>query len=252
MAKRDPSAIDFDRGRRQARAHTNRHENVQLREEIKENDMIRVMLVDERKLTRTGLKRLIEEQGDIQVIAEAPSGESAITLARGQHPGVVIVDIGITDPGVLETTRRLGRVDEHLRVLALGDPECGPMPCRILELERTGYLSKQADGAEVRRAIHRLAAGERYICAEVAQQMVLSSFKTTSDPVDVLSARELSVMLMLSEGHPRAEISSRLCISPKTVSTYRSRLMQKLGARNDVDLAHLALRHGLLETRARA
>ncbi|MDX1514596.1 MAG: LuxR C-terminal-related transcriptional regulator, partial [Gammaproteobacteria bacterium] len=95
----------------------------------------------------------------------------------------------------------------------------------------------------------RLAAGKRYICPHAAQALALSTFDGADDPVSALSGRELSVMLMLSEGHPRDEISDRLCISPKTVSTYRSRLMQKLGVRNDVDLTHLALRHGLLESR---
>lgn len=214
--------------------------------------MIRVMLVDDRTLMRDGLKVLVEGDRGIRVEAEACSGEEAVAIARDRRLDVAVVDTGIGNPGILETTRRLRRADERLGVLALGNPESGPLPARILEVDGTGYLSKQAEGGEVRRAVRKLAAGKRYVCARVAEQLVLSAFDAGADPVGVLSARELSVMLMLSEGHPREEISNRLCISPKTVSTYRSRLMQKLGARNDVDLAHLALRHGLLETRPRA
>jgi len=184
--------------------------------------------------------------------AEGPlTSAQTAAVAREQRIDVAVVDTGVKDPGILETTRRLGRADENLKILALGNPECGPLPSRILEIKGTGYLSKQAEGEEVRRAIRKLFEGKRYICDQVAQLLALSAFDGDSDPVGILSARELSVMLMLSEGHLREEISSRLCITTKTVSTYRSRLMQKLGARNDVDLTHLALRHGLLETGAR-
>lgn len=213
--------------------------------------MIQVLLVDERQLMRAGLKRLIEEEGDITVTAEAGSGDEAVCLARKHQIQVVVLDTCIGNPGVLETSRLLGRVDETLSILALGDGGCGPLPARILELSGSGYLSKQADGAEIRRAIRKLGTGGRYVCAEVARQMVLSGIDGDGDPVDALSPRELSVMLMLSEGHPRDKISNRLCISQKTVSTYRSRLLKKLGARNDVDLAYLSLRHGLVEPRPR-
>jgi two-component system invasion response regulator UvrY len=146
----------------------------------------------------------------------------------------------------METVRRLIRGVPGSRVMAVGDPECGPLPLRILELGASGYLSKHADGAELRHAVREVRCGTRYLCAEVAQYLVLSEIESRDDPVGVLSPRELSVMLMLSEGHPRNEISNQLCISQKTVSTYRTRLLKKLRARNDVDLAHMALRHGLL------
>lgn len=214
--------------------------------------MIRTMLANDRSLIRAGLKRLIEDENRISVDAESSSGENAIQIVRKLRIDVAVVDTGIKNPGILETVRRLRRADSRLKILALGNPNCGPLPSRILEFAGTGYLSKNAEGVEIRRAIEKLAVGKRYVCAEVAERLVLSAFDGALDPMGVLSARELSVMLMLSEGHPRDEISNRLCISPKTVSTYRSRLMQKLGVRNDVDLAHLALRHGLVETQVRA
>lgn len=208
--------------------------------------MIRVMLVDHRRLMRAGLKRLMEEEGGIAVVAEAESGDDAVRLAQEHRLDAVLVDTRITDPGVLETVRRLTRVDSKIRVMAVGDPDCGPLPVRILELGASGYLSKHTDGTELRQAVLELKRGKRYVCAEVARHLVLNDIDSQGDPVAGLSPRELSVMLMLSEGHPRDEISNRLCISLKTVSTYRTRLLQKLGARNDVDLTHLALRHGLL------
>jgi len=209
--------------------------------------MIRVLLVDHRKLVRAGLKRLMEEEGGIAVVAEAKNGDEAVRLAREQGPDVILVDTRITHPGVMETVRRLIRTRAKSRVMALGDPDCGPIPARLLELGASGYLSKHADGAELRRAVRELKSGKRYVCAEVARHLVLNEIERHGDLVGELSPRELSVMLMLSEGHPRDEISDRLCVSLKTVSTYRTRLLQKLGARNDVDLAHMALRHGLLE-----
>lgn len=211
--------------------------------------MIEVLLADPRTLTRAGLKRLLEEDGDITVAREAESGDEALALVRRQRPHVALVDTRVRAPGILETVRRLARLDPAVRVLAVGDPDCGPLPVRILELGAQGYLSQHADGAEMRKSVRDLRAGRRYVSAEVARRLVLSEIGRPADPVGVLSPRELSVMLMLSEGHPRDEISDRLCISPKTVSTYRTRLLQKLGARHDVDLAHLAFRHGLLEPR---
>ena len=208
--------------------------------------MIRVLLVDHRQLMRKGLKRLMEEDGGIVVVAEAENGDEAVRLAREHGPDAVLVDTRVSDPGVLETVRRLARVSGRIRVMVVGDPECGPLPVRALELGAFGYLSKHADGAELRRAVRQLKLGNRYVCPQAARHLVLNEIDARGDPVGALSPRELSVMLMLSEGHPREEISDRLCISIKTVSTYRSRLLQKLGARNDVDLAHLALKHGLL------
>ncbi len=208
--------------------------------------MNRILLVDHRKLVRAGLKRLMEEEGGIAVVAESENGDAAVRLGQRHRPDVILVDTSITDPGVMETVRRLIRGVPGSRVMAVGDPECGPLPLRILELGALGYLSKHADGAELRRALREIRCGNRYVCAEVARHLVLSEIESRDDPVGVLSPRELSVMLMLSEGHPRDEISDQLCISLKTVSTYRTRLLKKLRARNDVDLAHMALRHGLL------
>lgn len=208
--------------------------------------MIQVMLVDHRRLMRAGLKRLMEEEGGIVVVAEAENGDHAVRLAKEHRPHAVIVDTRVTGPGVLETVRRLARIQPRVRVMVVGDPNCGPLPVRVLELGALGYLSKHADGAELRRAVRELKSGKRYVCAEAARHLVLNEIDAQGDPVGALTPRELAVMLMLSEGHPRDEISDRLCISLKTVSTYRTRLLQKLGARNDVDLAHLALRHGLL------
>ncbi|MDX1514078.1 MAG: response regulator [Gammaproteobacteria bacterium] len=94
--------------------------------------MIRVMLVDDRNLMRSALKRLIEEDGNIRVGAEVPDGESAIAVARGRGVDVAVVDTGVRNPGILETTRRLGRADEKLKILALGDPDCAPLPSRFL------------------------------------------------------------------------------------------------------------------------
>lgn len=208
--------------------------------------MIRVLLADPRTLVRAGLERLLEEEGDIEVVAEADDGDGAVLLARKLRPEAALVDTRVGSPGVLETVRRLLRVQASLRIMALGDPDCGPLPVRILELGASGFLSKHADGADLRRAVRVIVSGKRHVCAAVARRLVLDEVSHQDDPVGGLSPRELSVMLMLSEGHRRDEISNRLCISPKTVSTYRTRLLQKLGARNDVDLTHLALRHGLL------
>ncbi|KAB7627694.1 UvrY/SirA/GacA family response regulator transcription factor [Alkalilimnicola sp. S0819] len=210
--------------------------------------MIDVVLVDDHQLVRSGIRRILDEAEGIQVIAEAASGEEALKLVREHHPTVVLMDVNMPGIGGLEATRKLLRIDENLKIIALTVHVDEPYPSRLLEAGAAGYLTKGCDEQEIIGAIRAVARGERYIGADIARQMALSNLNGNSrNPFDKLSQREVQVMMMITQGVKVQEISDTLCLSPKTVSTYRYRLYEKLGVQNDVELTHLAIRHDMID-----
>lgn len=210
--------------------------------------MIKVLIVDDHQLVRTGIKMILDDADGMEVCAEAGSGEEAITQLKAHQPHVVLMDVNMPGIGGLEATRKMLRVDENLKVVALTVHTEEPYPTRLLEAGASGYLTKGCDASEILNAIRTVARGERYLGAEVAQQMALSSIAGTGkQPFEKLSQREVQVMMMITEGQKLQDISDKLCLSPKTVSTYRYRLYEKLGVENDVELTHMAIRHGMLD-----
>lgn len=210
---------------------------------------IGVVVCDTHRLSRNGLIRLLTEEEDIDLLGECSHGEDAIRLTRKLRADVLLIDMEVPDIGGLEAARRLGRSEGPPEVVLIGNHAEGPIPARALESGACGYLTRGCEPAEVVTAVRRAAEGRRYVDAAVAQSMVVDKLNPGSSPISTLTARELTVMVMVSNGHDRQTISERLCLSPKTVSTYRTRIMRKLGTSNDVELTHLSYRHGLLETR---
>lgn len=210
--------------------------------------MIRVLLVDDHQLVRSGIRRILDDAGDIAVVGEAGSGEEALQMARECHPDVVLMDVNMPGIGGLEATRKLLRIDEHLKIIALTIHIEEPYPTRLMEAGAMGYLTKGCGVEEIIKAIHAVNKGERYIGADIARQMALSGFSGGGKSrFEKLSQREVQVMMMITQGNKLQEISDKLCLSPKTVSTYRYRLYEKLGVETDVELTHLAIRHGMID-----
>ena len=209
---------------------------------------IGVVVCDTHRLSRNGLIRLLTEEADIDVLGECGRGEDAIRLTRNQRADVLLIDIEVPDIGGLEVALRLGRSDGLPEVVLIGTHADGPIPARALESGACGYLTRGCEPKEVVTAVRRASEGQRYVDAGVAQSMVVDKLNPGSSPISTLTAREFTVMVMVSNGYDRQTISERLCLSPKTVSTYRTRIMRKLGTSNDVELTHLSYRHGLLET----
>jgi two-component system invasion response regulator UvrY len=208
---------------------------------------IGVVVCDTHQLSRNGLIRLLAEEEDIDLLAECDRGEDAIRLVREHRADVLVIDMEIPDLGGLEVARRLRRTDGSSQVILVGMHAEGPIPARALESGASGYLTRGCAPVEVVKAVRRAAEGRRYVDAEVAQSMVIDRLNPGQSPIATLTARELTVMVMVCNGYDRQTISERLCLSPKTVSTYRTRIMRKLGTANDVELTHLSYRHGLLE-----
>lgn len=208
---------------------------------------IRVMLVDDHDLIRYGLRRLLEDQVGITVIEEANSGEQALEKIRKAKPDVVLMDINMPGIGGFEATSRICKSYPDSKVIVLTVHSEGPLPRRILEAGAMGYLTKGCPVEEMLEAIQKVHAGSRYIAAGIAQQLALSMLPGEECIIDVLSQRELQVLIMISRGMRTNTISDKLNLSPKTISTYRKRLHEKLHVSNDVEMMHLAIKHGLFE-----
>lgn len=209
--------------------------------------MIRVLLVDDHELVRTGIKRLLEDVEDIEVIGEAGSGEEAIEKVGKVTPDLVLMDVSMPGIGGMEATRRLVRMYPDLKIVSLTIHSDNPFPSRLLRAGARGYLTKGSKPEEMLKAIRDVSGGLRYISPEVAHQVATSLFSGAGSPFDKLSERELQIMLMLTQGHSGGEIAEHLCLSPKTVSTYRHRLLSKLGVNSEEELTRLAMYHGVLD-----
>jgi two-component system invasion response regulator UvrY len=212
--------------------------------------MIRVLLIDDHKLVRTGIRKILEESAGIQVVGEADDGERGIELCKALKPDVVLLDVSMPGIGGLEATRLLLEHDRSTKVIVVSVHAQEPVPGKLLEAGAFGYLTKACAADEVVTAVRRVHGGERYLTAEIARALAFGAVggrKTTESPFELLSQREMQVMMMVTQGQSIQEISERLHLSPKTVSTYRYRLFEKLGVGNDVELTRLAIRHGFVE-----
>ncbi len=210
--------------------------------------MIKVVIVDDHDLVRTGIRKLLNDAQGIRVVGEASCGESAVTVTREKDPDIVLMDIKMPGISGLEATKKLLRSFPDLKVIALTICDDDLFPSRILQAGAYGYLTKGAKVVEMVKAIRSVYAGQRYIHPHIASQMALKLISDTNEsPFDQLSERELQVTLMIVNGLKVQEISSKLCLSPKTVNSYRYRIFEKLDIKNDVELTHLAYRHKLVD-----
>lgn len=210
--------------------------------------LIRVLVVDDHDLVRTGITRMLADIDGLQVVGQAESGEESLIKARELKPDVVLMDVKMPGIGGLEATRKMMRSHPDIKVVAVTVCEEDPFPTRLLQAGAAGYMTKGAGLAEMVQAIRLVFSGQRYISPQVAQQLALKSFQPASDsPFDALSEREIQIALMIVGCQKVQVISDKLCLSPKTVNTYRYRIFEKLSVKSDVELALLAVRHGMVD-----
>lgn len=215
--------------------------------------MIRVLVVDDHELVRSGITRMLADNPDIDVIGQASSGEEAIDCVRENRPDIVLMDIRMPGIGGLEATRRILRIDDSIRVIVVTACADDPYPARVMQSGATAYITKGADIQEMVRAIRKAHSGQRYISPEIAQKMALKQLGGERDEdgelslFERLSEREMQIAMMVVDCQKVQDISDKLCLSPKTVNTYRYRIFEKLEISSDVELALMAVRLGLLD-----
>lgn len=210
--------------------------------------MIDIILVDDHELVRTGLKMIIAKMPGINIVAEGENGQQAIDLATQLRPDVILMDVNMPVITGLEATRRISAHMPDVKVIILTVHAETPFPSKLLQAGASGYLTKGCDAAELEKAIKRVATNNRYIGTDIAQQMALSLLPGgDSSPFNVLSEREMEVMMMLAHGKKPKEIAAKLYLSPKTIATYKYKIMDKLEVENLIELAHMAIRHGIIE-----
>lgn len=211
--------------------------------------MIRIVLIDDHTLMRTGLRLIIDKQPDMEVVAEGEDGESGFALIKRWSPEVALVDVHMPGVSGIEVTERVRRSKLSTHVVILTMAGEAPFPRRLLDAGASGYLTKGCPADELIKGIRTVAAGRRFLSGDIAQQLALESTRdAAATPFDELSARELEVAMMLARGRTMPDIADRLNLSAKTVATYKYRLFGKLNVNNVVTLAHLASMHGLMDT----
>ncbi len=210
--------------------------------------MIQILIVDDQELVRTGLRHILEKHDAIGQIAEVSTGEEAVQLCREFKPDCILLDVSLPGLSAFEVTSKLKRIRPAVGIVILAVHAKSPYPTRLMDAGASGYLTKDCGSPELIKAVETVAAGGRYIGMEAAKQLALSMFPGMAEsPFEDLSAREMEVMLKLTEGNRIPDIASLMCLSPKTVATYKYRIYDKLGTRSEVDLVRMAIRYGLLE-----
>ncbi len=217
-------------------------------------DVIRILLVDDHEVVRAGLEVLLEREPDMEVVGGAGTGEDAMDQVRLHRPDVVLMDLSMPGMGGVEATRRIVALGQGTRVLVLTSHAEEDCLLEVLESGGNGYVRKTAAEQDLITAI-RLAARDEVFLYPKATKLLLQSWIAEKqrgrdpDPLEELSAREREVLALTAEGYSSALIGKKLFLSPKTVDTYRSRLMRKLGLQNRTDVVHFALENRLLQGR---
>jgi two-component system invasion response regulator UvrY len=189
----------------------------------------------------------MDERG-IKVIGEAGSGEEALQFCRQHEPDVVLMDMNMPGMGGMTATKRILHFCPDIKVLALSVSCEEPVPTKVMQLGAAGFISKNSAPKEMVSAIRKVYSGVRHISDEVAQKMALAKVNNHSEnPFEGLSDRELQIMLMITRGQKVNDIAEQLSVSAKTVNSYRYRMFEKLAISGDVELTHLALRHGMID-----
>lgn len=210
--------------------------------------VIRVLIVDDHDLVRAGVIRLLADVPDIVVTGECSTGEEALQAIAQLQPHVVLMDINMPGIGGIEASKRINERAPDIKIIILTATNEASMSKLMLKNGVMGYITKGSDFDEMINAIKQVYSGKKFISPVVAQKLAMSAVDDTKSPVEHLSRREMEVLMKISAGKSNREIAEQLNLSPKTTSTYRSRLLEKLGVSNDVELTKLSMQYGLDES----
>ena len=209
---------------------------------------IRVLLVDDHALVRAGLRRVLDDAGMFSVVEETGDAQAAMQLARRDPPDVVLMGMNGLCLAVLDGVQRFQRQVPEAKIVVMSVDASMVIPDRLVQSGVQGCLTKNCSESELIEALEAVHRGERYISLQLARQLANKRLSPADrSPFEQLTHRELQVALLVTQGKSTAQIAKALCLTGKTVNGYRSRIMEKLGVRTEVQLTHMALRHGVIE-----
>lgn len=215
---------------------------------------IRVLLAEDHSVVREGLRLLLNTQSDIRVVGEAASGREAVTLARELQPDVAVVDIAMPDLDGIQATQQIRQISPTTRVLILTMHAGDAYFFRAVDAGASGYILKRAASEELINAVRVVARDEAFFYPEVARKLLnryLAQSRGESPPgppgYQELSEREREILFLIVQGHSNHQIAEKLVISSSTVQTHRTRILEKLGLNNTIELVRYAIRHGLID-----
>jgi DNA-binding NarL/FixJ family response regulator len=215
-------------------------------------ERIRILLVDDHAVLRSGLRALLNLEPGFDVVGEVGSGEEALERVRTLKPDVVLMDLGMPGMGGLEATRQIAEMNLGTRVLVLTSHAEEEYLLPVLEAGGSGYVQKTSADEDLVNAIHTVARDEVFLYPSAAKLLLQGYRKAeeqgVANPLEELSPREREVLALTAEGYSSAEVGKKLFLSPKTIDTYRARLMQKLGLSHRSQLVRFALQTGLLKS----
>lgn len=210
--------------------------------------MIKVMLADDHAIVRKGLRQLLEETGFIQVVAEADDYPAIMKAVRANELDVLVMDITMPGKNGVDVLKIVKGEKPKLAVLMLSMHPEDQYAVRALKAGASGYLTKNSAPERLVDAIQTISAGRRYITAELAESLASHLTEDTDKPLHAtLSDREFQTIRLIASGRKLSEIAEELNLSPKTVSVYRARILEKMKMKNNAELTHYALKHGLVE-----
>ncbi len=209
--------------------------------------MIRVLIADDHAVVREGLKEIVTQNADMAVAGEASNGHEVLEFARKQDCDLVLLDLAMPGKDGVDTLKELKLIRPHLPVLILSVYPEDQYAVRLLRAGAAGYLTKESAPEDLVAAIRKVSKGGRFVSESLGEQLVfLLGSPTDRPPHEALSDREFRVMLMLASGKTATEVAGALCLSVKTISTYRSRALRKMNMRNNAEFSFYAVKHGLL------
>ena len=211
--------------------------------------MIKVLLADDHSIVREGLRRVLEDSNEIEVIAEAADGETALDKAMNTKPDVAVIDISMPGMDGLEVVTRLKSYCSDVPVLVLTMHDEAQYVIRAIEAGAMGYVTKQSAPEQLVAAVKKIHAGGRYLTEKASEALALRVIRgaKTQTLTESLSMRELQVLRKLALGATNREIAVSYNISVKTIDTYRSRILKKLNLRNNAELSRYAIQNKLVE-----
>ena len=212
---------------------------------------IRVLVADDHAIIREGLRVMLGNQPDMEVVGVATNGREAIQLVEKHEPDIAVIDLSMPELNGVEAIQQMMPRHPHLQVVVLSIHESKPYVYRALKAGAKGYLVKETAGLEVVDAVRAVQRGERYLSQSISDLLTTESFQKLESLIDVspleaLSPRERETLQLVAEGKTSQEIAERLSISPKTVDTYRSRLMHKIGVDDMAGLVKFAIQQGVI------